>query len=216
MSQVLCVQYFGDGAETDFDYPLDGIPSGYVPFVEVNGSVVDITYTAQVDTTPASVTISAPAANAIINLKATNDIIAVKTVQAGALVDEVAGAPSVAGAVDARVEGDSKSYIRTDVGAKTILAADADGDRAVIIVIKVTTAFANGDGAQPVVTVGETGSTSKFAANTLLVDAAAGTTFTLAGLLTDNTDLLATLTAATGSTSTGAFTISAIAVPKAS
>ncbi len=205
-------QYFGDGVEDEFS--LGGnLTSGYVPVVKVDGVIVPITYT---DATPDTVTLDdAPVTGAIIDVFESNDILACASIQAGALTDTVAGAPEVAGAVDSRVSGDTKSYIRTTNGAQTVLAANADGDRTVIIVIKVTTAFANGDGAQPVVIVGETAATNKFAANTLLVDAAAGTTFSLAGTLTDNTALLATLTAATGATSTGAFTISVIAVPKA-
>jgi hypothetical protein len=215
MARII-VQYFGDGVETDFDFPLDGITSGFIPYVTVDGVAVDFTYTAQVDDTPASVTISAPASRAIINLCETNAILAgFKTVQATSLVDEVDGAPTVAGAVDARVTGNSAAYPKSTNGAQTLLAADADGDRQVIIVVTVTEVFADGDGGQPTFIIGQTGTTNKFLAVTALDDASLGDTFMLQGTLTDNTALLVTAVAATGSTSTGAISVGVIAVPKA-
>jgi hypothetical protein len=104
------------------------------------------------------------------------------------------------------------SYIRTDVGTKDLLAAAAAA-RKVMIVVTVTTAFANGDGAQPTLTIGEeSGSATKFAAAAKFTGAAAGATFVFAGILTSAKKLQAVLVAATGSTSTGAYTIDVIAV----
>jgi hypothetical protein len=63
-----------------------------------------------------------------------------------------------------KLANSENSYIRTDVGTKDILAAAAAA-RKVIIVVTVTTVFANGDGAQPTLTIGEeSGSATKFAA----------------------------------------------------
>lgn len=101
----------------------------------------------------------------------------------------------------------SVAYPRTSTGALTLLAAVAF-DRAVVGVIDVTTTFAAGDGAAPSFIIGETGSTSKFltAKNT----GTAGDKISFAGILTANTALLVTATAATGSTSAGALKVTAI------
>jgi hypothetical protein len=111
-----------------------------------------------------------------------------------------------------KLANSENSYIRTDVGTKDLLAAAAAA-RKVIIVVTVTAVFANGDGAQPTLTIGEeSGSASKFAASTKFTNAAVGATFTFAGTLTAAKKLQATLVAATGTTSTGAYTIDVIAV----
>ena len=110
--------------------------------------------------------------------------------------------------------GASAAYIKTDNGAKTLLAADADDARVALIIITVTEAFADAGGNQPVVIVGETDTANKFAANPLLVDAAAGSVFVLAGTLTAAKALLVTLTAAVGA-GTGAISVSTIVLPAA-
>ena len=104
-------------------------------------------------------------------------------------------------------------YPKSTSGAQTLAAADASNDRNVLIVVEVTETFADGDGAQPVVIVGETSTTNKFAANTLLASAKAGDKFVLAGKLLATTALLVTVTAATGSTSTGPIKVSAAIFP---
>lgn len=114
-------------------------------------------------------------------------------------------------AASAGVSKSENSYIRTDAGTKTLLAAGL-ADRQVVIIVTVTTTFATGDGAQPTLAIGQTGSTSKFAATSKFVGATAGTTFAFAGTLSAATALIATLVAATGTTSTGAYTIDAIIV----
>lgn len=102
------------------------------------------------------------------------------------------------------------SYPKTTDGAQTLLAA-GPVDRQVVISVQVTTAFANGDGAQPTFAIGETGSTSKFAATARFTGASAGATFSFAGTLSATKALLVTAVAATGTTSTGAITVTVIA-----
>lgn len=105
----------------------------------------------------------------------------------------------------------SASYPVTTAGVQTLLAA-ADEDRQVIISVQVTEVFANGDGAQPTFEIGQTGAASKFAATSLFTGAAAGTTFSFAGVLTAGTALIVTAVAGTGTTMTGALDVTAIAV----
>ncbi len=100
----------------------------------------------------------------------------------------------------------SASYIVSDSGTKT-LASASTVDRTVTISLAATTTFANGNGAQPTVALGQTGSTSKFAATSEFTGITAGTTKTYTGTLSANTALLATEVAGTG-TATGAYTIS--------
>lgn len=101
--------------------------------------------------------------------------------------------------------------IVTDAGTKTLLAAAANA-RQVIVTVNVTTVFANGDGAQPTLAIGQDGTVSKFAATGIFTSAAAGATFTFGGTLTGGDKLIATQVAGTGTTETGAYTITAIAV----
>lgn len=111
---------------------------------------------------------------------------------------------------DVRAKGVAAAYVKTDAGVKTLAAASAIA-RKVIIVVKATTAFAAGDGAAPTVKFGETDDDDKFAAATVVKnDTAAGTTFTFAGELAAGKALIATLTAATDTTSTGAYSVTAI------
>lgn len=106
----------------------------------------------------------------------------------------------------------TQAFTRTSSGATTVIPA-ASVARQVIISVQVTTAFANGDGTQPTFSIGETGSATKFAATARFTGAAANTTFSFSGTLSANTDLIVTAVAATGTTSTGALTVTAIATP---
>lgn len=112
------------------------------------------------------------------------------------------------------VKGATTSLAKTASGATTLLAA-ADHDRIVLILVHVTTVFADGDGAQPVFLFGETGDTDKFDDGSLFNDAADESRFVLHGTLAADKALLITATAATGSTSTGALTATVIAAPAA-
>jgi hypothetical protein len=126
----------------------------------------------------------------------------------GAMLASGAG---VAGLLAAGLGG-SASYAKTDNGAKTLVAAHATKARAVLIVVHVDQVFANGTGAQTVVTIGETDTANKFMADSVLVDAAGGTTLVFAGTNTATKAITATLTAATG-TGTGGITITVLAIP---
>jgi hypothetical protein len=108
--------------------------------------------------------------------------------------------------------GASEVYAKTTDGAQTLLAADAEDARAVLIVVTVTQAFANGTGAQTVFTISETDTANKFMANSVLVGASLGDVFVFAGSLTATKALLVTGTAATG-TGTGAIAVTALALP---
>ena len=103
------------------------------------------------------------------------------------------------------------SYPVSTAGVQTLLAA-ADEDRQVIISVQVTEVFANGDGAQPTFEIGQTGTAAKFAATSLFTGAAAGATFSFAGVLSAGAALIVTAVAGTGTTMTGALDVTAIAV----
>lgn len=131
-----------------------------------------------------------------------------------ALGTEIADAIDAATLDVASLFSSENSYIKTDSGVKDLLAAAA-ADRVVMIVVTVTTVFANGDGAQPTLTIGEeSGSATKFAAAAKFTNAAAALTLAFSGTLTANKKLQATLVAGTGTTETGAYTIDIIAAPK--
>lgn len=193
MATHLLAQYIGDASDTTF--PVPTVTSGYMPFVEVNGEVVDAVYSANLFTIS-----PAPALHDIVSVKETNDVISAAKVQTTAITDEVAG--SASGAFIA----DQVAYIKTDDGTKTLAAAHATLDRIVFITVNVTTVFANGNGAQPTLKVGETSTVEKFAAAAFFTDKAVGE-YTFAGKLSATKALLATLTTGTGTTETGAYTI---------
>lgn len=109
-------------------------------------------------------------------------------------------------ALGAGVVAGSAAYTAADTGTKT-LAAASTVDRTVTITLTCTTVFANGDGAQPTVSLGQTSATTKFAATTAFTNMAAATSKTFSGTLSANTALLATQVAGTGTTETGAYTL---------
>lgn len=93
------------------------------------------------------------------------------------------------------------------------LLAAAAATRQVVITATVTQVFANGDGTQPTFSIGEeSGSASKFAATTKFTSAAAGATFVFGGTLTSGKKLQATAVAGTGTTETGALSVTVVAV----
>lgn len=106
--------------------------------------------------------------------------------------------------------GNTASYIRTTDGAQTLLAAKTY-DRHVIILVKIVTTFAAGDGAAPIFDFGETDSAEKYKAD--LNSGSANTYLTYGGILLANKALIVTATAATGTTSTGAIDVTALALP---
>ncbi len=111
----------------------------------------------------------------------------------------------------APVGANTVAYPKTSTGSLILLAASTTAGN-VIIVATVTTTFANGDGAQPTFSIGYAGSASAFAATSAFTGATAGTTTIYAGTLPPNTALLVTATAGTGTTETGALSITAMVV----
>jgi hypothetical protein len=107
--------------------------------------------------------------------------------------------------------GGGGSYIKTDVGVKT-LAVGTAGAKKVLLVCTVTEAFANGNGGQTTVKIGEVGSDASLAATSVFAGAILGKVFVLTGNLTAATNLIATIAAATG-TGTGGLTITAFILP---
>lgn len=204
MAKTLLAQYVGDAIVTAFTVP--SITAGYVPVVEVDGEPTVFTYAAN------TATISpAPAAHSIVNIFQTNAIIEVKEVYTDKLRDVVAAVQSDAGSFSTP-NCSTQAYIKTDNGTKTLLASSAV-DRIVLIVVRITTAFATGDGAKPTVSFGETSAVTKFAATSVIVTAAAEQIFTFTGTNTAGTAVLATLVAGTGTTETGAYTVNVFAFP---
>lgn len=106
------------------------------------------------------------------------------------------------------------SYTKAANGVQTSLLAALTGQaRKVIIHVLVDEVFANGDGAQPTFSIGETSAATKFAATSRFTDAAAATLFTFGGELTAGTALFVTAVAGTGTTETGGITVTVIALP---
>jgi hypothetical protein len=205
MAKTLKKQYIGDGVTSTFG--IGSLTSGFVPVLEVNGIAKAFTYAA-LTLTPTAV----PSLHDIVSVFETDEVLQVKEVYTDKLTDVVAALQSDAGSFSTP-NASTQAYIRTDSGTKTLLAANATIDRIVLIVVRITTAFAVGDGAKPTVIFGETSSTSKFAAVSVIVTAAAEQIFVFTGTLSATKACLATLVAATGTTSTGAYTVQAFAFP---
>lgn len=106
----------------------------------------------------------------------------------------------------------SASYVKTDNGTKTLLAAHATKARGVLVVVHIDQTFANGDTSQLIVKVGETDTIEKAFASATFTDAAAGAYFVTGFLNTATKAIIATLTAAAG-TGTGACSITVFALP---
>jgi hypothetical protein len=123
-----------------------------------------------------------------------------------AMLTELYGVTNVSGANGSA----TADYPKTTAGVQTLLASNAAA-RTVIISVEVTEVFANGDGTQPTFEIGETGTADKFAATSVFTGAALGTTFSFAGSLSADAAVIVTAVAATGTTSTGALRVTAIA-----
>lgn len=124
-----------------------------------------------------------------------------------------ASAPVDYEAPDETSKGAIGAYVATDVGTVSLLPAAREA-RIVHIVVHVTAVFANGDGAQPTLLVGQTGDTDAFAAGAMFTDIADESKVVLVGTLDVDKELILTQTAGTG-TATGAYTVSVIAAPLA-
>lgn len=101
-------------------------------------------------------------------------------------------------------------YTKATNGVQTPIAAHADS-RVVKIQVLCTESFSNGDGAKPTFTIGETGSATKFTDGTDIGGMSAGDKLEYMDTLTATKALIVTATAGTGSTETGAITVTAIA-----
>lgn len=110
--------------------------------------------------------------------------------------------------------GASASYVKTDTGAKTLLAANAigEGGRSVLIIVTVDETFAAGDGTATNFDIGETDTPAKF--KSALNTGTAGDVLTYAGSLTEEKALLVTATPATG-TGTGGISVTVLALAEA-
>lgn len=108
--------------------------------------------------------------------------------------------------------GGSDSIAKTEAATHTLVASHATKDRAVLAFVRVDETYAVGTGTLPTVKLGETGTTEKFMAVTVLDTEAAGTVYVYAGINTAGTAIVATSTAAIGN-STGGCTITVIAIP---
>ncbi len=204
MAKNLLIQYFGTGADTTF--PVPTVTSGYMPYITVNGEVVNAVYSTNLFTFS-----PAPAEHDIVEIWETNDIVAAVQVQTQGVSNELLGTAPVGQSV----AGGANAYIRTDVGTKTLSAADASNDRMVFGVLNVTTVFANGDGAKPTLKIGETSTIEKFLTAAVVATLSANLgQYIFAGTLAATKDFVATLVAATGTTSTGAYTINWFIGPK--
>jgi hypothetical protein len=111
---------------------------------------------------------------------------------------------------EADIQGNSVAFLKTASGNTTLLPA-TEGERIVHIDVLINTTFAAGDGAAPIFDIGETDTGEKFKAN--LNSGTAGTLLSYAGKLSAGKALLVGATAATGTTSAGAITVTATAVP---
>jgi len=105
--------------------------------------------------------------------------------------------------------GNSASYTKVTTGAQTLNVSDVAA-RVVIGMVIIDEVFANGNGDQPTFSIGETDSLTKFAATSVFTDAANGAVFTFAGTLTATKALVITATAGTGTTETGAMSVTTL------
>ena len=105
------------------------------------------------------------------------------------------------------------SYPKTSTGTLTHAPADS-ADRACMIMVEVLETFANGSGAQPTFSIGETTLATKFTATSLLTNAKAGQKFLIGGINVAARAILVTAVAGTG-TSTGAIRVTVATLPTA-
>lgn len=108
--------------------------------------------------------------------------------------------------------GNSATYIKTDTGTKTLLAANSTKDRGVLVLVHIDETFATGDTSQLILKIGEADTIEKAAAAAVFTDAAAGANFVFGFVNTSTKAILATLTAAVG-TGTGGASITVLALP---
>jgi len=108
--------------------------------------------------------------------------------------------------------GGSVSYTKATDGTQTILADNATKDRGVLVVAVVDEAFADGDGGQTVIKIGEEDTIDKGFDHTVLAGASAGAIFCRGFVNTAGKDIIATVIKATG-TGTGGASFAVLALP---
>ena len=108
--------------------------------------------------------------------------------------------------------GNSVSYVKTDDGAKTILAANASKTRGVLVVGVVDEAFADAGGSQTVIEIGEEGTIDKGMDHTVLAGASKGAIFCRGFANTSTKAVIATVTKAV-TTGTGGASFAVLALP---
>ena len=108
--------------------------------------------------------------------------------------------------------GATHSVLKTEAATHVLLPLHATKDRAVIVIVYVDETYAIAAGVLPTVAVGETGTTGKGMANTVLDTEAAGTVLKYGFLNTAGTAIIITSTAA-GGAATGGCTVTVLAVP---
>ena len=108
--------------------------------------------------------------------------------------------------------GNSVSYTKATDGTQTILADNATKDRGVLVVAVVDEVFADGNGGQTVIEIGEEDAIDKCFDHTVLASASAGAVFCKGFLNTAGKDIIATVSKATG-TGTGGASFAVLALP---
>ncbi len=110
-------------------------------------------------------------------------------------------------------EGKRSAYNAASASAThTEIAADADVDRNVLVIVHCTQTFANGTGTAPTFKVGETSTLEKFFAAATIGAMTIGQKKVIVGTNSATKDLLVTGTVGTG-TSTGAIRVTIQTLP---
>lgn len=143
----------------------------------------------------------------------TLEVIGTSTVpDASITAAKLVGGAGVAAALAAGLGG-SATIVKTETGAKTIVAAHATKDRACIVIATVTEAFATGTGTRTLVTVGEADTPAKMWANTVFPNGLAlGTVLVGAFTNAATKAITITSTAAVGN-GTGGVAVTVLAIP---
>jgi hypothetical protein len=109
--------------------------------------------------------------------------------------------------------GGSTTIIKSETGAKTIVAADATKIRACLVVAVVTEAFATGDTSRTIVTVGEADTPDKMWAATVFPDGLALGTVLVGAFTNAATKAITVTSTAAAGTGTGGVAITVLAIP---
>ena len=136
--------------------------------------------------------------------------LAANSVDSAAYVDGSIDAEHLAAA--GAFSDDSGSLTKADAGTVTLMPAVAGITRYVVGCLTVAVTIADGDGAQPTFAVGETDTTEKFIAASVLTGGTAGTRVPFHGVLTAAKALIVTVGAGSGTTQAGTVSATAVAL----